>query len=104
MGKEYLIEYLPAARKDLLGTVSYIRNVLKAPIAAKNFMYKIGKAVERLGRFPYACRVYDVGQPLEYEVRLLPVGNYNVFYVVESGIVVIHCVIYGARDVTLLEI
>ena len=101
MEKAYRIEYLPAAQQDLLDTTAYIRNKLKAPVAAKNFVANVGKAIERLGRFPYSCRVYDPGKPLAFEVRLLPVGNFNVFYVVEADCVLVHRVIYGKRDMTV---
>lgn len=98
MGKEYRIEYLPAAQKDLLDTASYIRNKLKAPAAARNFRAKIGKAIEHLSRLPYSCRVYESGKPPDYEVRVLSAENFNIFYVVEEDSVLIHRVLYGKRN------
>lgn len=50
-------------KKQLKEIVHYITNTLYNPIAAKNILMSIEKAIDSLEGFPYRNRIYD---PIEF--------------------------------------
>jgi len=94
----YKLRYLPLALKDLEDIIDYIADELKAPIAAMDLLTAVESGIERLLDHPYSCRVYQSDRPLNHEYRVLTVKNYLVFYVVLEGIVEIHRVVFGKRN------
>ena len=98
----YELDFLPLAKRDINDIILYIADTLDAPQAALDLLDALEASVENLKEFPYMCRLYDIGLPLELEYRALPVKNYLVFYVVleDKKTVEIHRVIYAKRDMT----
>ena len=96
----YKLEYLPAARKDMLEIVRYISKELQNPDAAERLAGKFIDAVEGVLKFPYATPAYHSIRPLGHEYRKIPVQNYLMFYWVneEEKIVTIARVIYAKRE------
>jgi plasmid stabilization system protein ParE len=84
---------------------NYITFKLHAPQAGNNFLNAIDDAVGRISRMPFSCKVYAPTHALKYEVRQLIVNNFMVFYEVdmEKERVIIHRVVYGARNFGKLE-
>lgn len=102
MNKQYELQYLPTARKDIYDLTLYIANQLHAPESALRIVDAMEASIERLSEFPYAFPVYRTIKPLATEYRMLPVEGYNVFYTVleEDKVVEIHRVLYAKRDLT----
>lgn len=102
MNKQYELQYLPTARKDIYDLMLYIANQLHAPESALRIVDTMEASIDRLSEFPYAFPIYRTIKPLATEYRMLPVEAYNVFYTVleEERIVEIHRVLYARRDLT----
>ena len=96
----YELEYLPAARQDMIDIVRYISDELGNPDAAERLAAELIEAGERLTEFPYAYPAYTPIRPLTREYRKLSVRNYLMFYSVseEKKLVTVARVIYGKRD------
>lgn len=96
----YSLEYLPIARKDLVGIVRYISRELLNPAAAERLAEELIGAAEELRRFPYAHPAVIPLRPLAHEYRKLRVKNYLLFYWVEecSRTVTVARVLYARRD------
>lgn len=100
----YTLEYLPAARQDMIEIVRYIGRELKNPSAADRLATELIGAGDGLLLFPYAYPVYQPIRPLSHEYRKLTVGNYFMFYWVdeEKKTVTVARVLYGKRDLERL--
>lgn len=96
----YKLEYLPAARQDMLDIVGYISRELNNPSAAEQLAAALIEAGESIPIFPYANPVYTPIRPLKHEYRKLPVHNYLMCYWVDEAekLVTVARVIYGKRD------
>lgn len=96
----YELEYLPAARRDMVETVQYISRELCNPSAAQRLAAELIEAGERIAEFPYAYPAYTPLKPLGREYRKLLVRNYLIFYWVDEKEkrVTIARVIYAKRD------
>lgn len=95
----YNLEYLPAARQDMIGIVRYISKELKNPAAADRLAMELIEAGDGILAFPYAHPAYIPIRPLKHEYRKLLVQNYLMFYWVdeEKKLVTIARVIYAKR-------
>ena len=98
----YELDFLPVAKRDINEIILYISDTLDAPQAALVLLDALESSAQHLKEFPYICRLYDIGMPLKFEYRALPVKNYLVFYVVleDKKTVEIHRVIYAKRDMS----
>lgn len=96
----YKLEYLPAARKDMLEIVRYISRELQNPDAAGHLAEALVEAAEGVLRFPYAAPAHHPIRPLKHEYRKIPVQNYLIFYWVdeEKKLVTVARVMYAKRD------
>ena len=96
----YKVEYLPAARKDMLDIVRYISMQLQNPDAANHLAEEMVNAAENLREFPYATQVYHPIRPLKHEYLKILVKNFLMFYWVdeEKKLVTIARVVYAKRD------
>jgi addiction module RelE/StbE family toxin len=94
----YKLRYLPIAQQDLEAIIDYITDTLKAPKAAMDFLDAVEAGVSRLLEHPFSCRIYQPVKPVDLEYRVLVVKNYLVFYVVLEGVVEIHRIVYGRRN------
>ena len=96
----YNVEYLPAARRDMVSIVRYIAAELGNPAAAERLAAELTDAADSLSEFPYASPVHIPLRPLDYEYRKLSVRNYLLFYRVDEArkLVTVARVIYAGRD------
>lgn len=99
-GGAWAVEVTDAAYSDLWEAASYMRDVLRSPKAAKDFVLSFEARVDDLRTFPE-------GRPLvrDYELaqkgyRWSPIGSFMLFYTVDRDgrKVVVERVLYGARD------
>jgi len=96
----YDLEYLPAARQDMIDIVRYISRELNAPMAAERLAVELIRAGDGIPAFPYANPAHVPIRPLRHEYRKLLVQNYLMLYWVdeEKKLVTIARVIYAGRD------
>ena len=96
----YFVKITDIAEEDILSTVKYIADVLKAPIAANNLLDEIEKQEEILGHtpkiYPFAPDYYLA----EKGIRFVMIKNYIMFYTIneEEKTVTIIRFLYGRRD------
>lgn len=84
---EYTLRYLPIAKQDLSNAINFILNEYQNPIAAKNTLDRIEKAIkERLEDGPESFAIWPSTKNREYPYRRINVGNYTVWYVVIDNV------------------
>ena len=100
----YKLEYLPAARQDMVDIVRYISRELRDPTAAERLAAELIEAGDSIPGFPYANPTYTPIRPLKREYRKRLVQNYIMFYWVDEGrkLVTIARVIYAKREIDRL--
>lgn len=98
--RNYDIELLPRAQRDLTEIDDYIMNDLLAPQAAIDLFDKFIDAFERLQKFPLSGTELNAGLPLKNEYRWVLVEHYLIFYTVNDnlGKVTIARVLYASRN------
>ena len=80
----YKLEYLPAARKDMLEIVRYISRDIGNPYAAERLaVAKIEKG-EATREMPYICPACIPFRPLAHEYRKAIIKHFLVFYRVDE--------------------
>ena len=96
----YKLQYLPAARQDMIEIVRYVSKTLSNPAAADQLALEMIEAGKQIAKFPYANPAYIPIRPLRHEYRKRLVRNFLVFYWVEEEkkIVTVARVIYAKRD------
>lgn len=96
----YKLEYLPAARKDMLEILRYISRDIGNPYAAERLaVAKIEKG-EATREMPYICPTCIPLRPLAHEYRKAIIKHFLVFYRVdeEKNPVSVAIVIYSIHD------
>ena len=96
----YKLEYLPAARQDMVEIVRYISRELHNPSAAEHLAMALIEAGDSIPQFPYANPAYTPIRPLKHEYRKRLVQNYIMFYWVDESkkLVTVARVIYAQRE------
>lgn len=96
----YNLEYLPAARQDMIDIVRYISEELGNPVAADQLAVELIEAGDGIPKFPYANPAYIPIRPLKHEYRKLLVRKYIMFYWVDETkkLVTVARVVYAKRD------
>jgi len=82
------------ARTDLLRIYSYIEQ--RSPAAAETVIARIDRKFDQLTRFPF---IGPERSSLAPGLRGVVVGNYLIFYIVESDSIIVVRVIDGRMDV-----
>jgi plasmid stabilization system protein ParE len=100
----YKLEYLPAARQDMMDIVRYIGRELCNPTAAERLAMELIQAGDSILGFPYANPAYTPIRPLKHEYRKRLVQNYIMFYWVDEGkkLVTVARVVYAKRELERL--
>ena len=98
---KYTIIYSPAARDDLFAIRRYIAEKLKAPAAAAKLAKRIRDSIKKLDTSPERHVRVEWEPWHSMNLRHYPVGNYEIFYVVdnENTVVTITRIFYGGRDI-----
>jgi toxin ParE1/3/4 len=100
----YKVIVTPSADTDMDDIFTYISEKLKEPNVAVKLIEKIYKALKSLEVSPKRIALSRDSFLAWQGFRLIKVGNYLVFYVVDDneGNVIIHRVIYGRRNYSIL--
>jgi len=91
-------KFMPLAEQDLNDIFDYISLELSLPQAAENLIDKIQSAVEKTCEFPYSRPLLSDKLLAKKGYRMIIVGNFNLFYVIENQAIVIQRVLYGRRN------
>ena len=99
---KYQIFYTNSARQDLKNIYRYISDSLVEPEIATKLTDKIMKAIRSLDEMPQRYRLFEEEPWHSRGLRILPVNNYLVFYLLddEKTVVTILRIIYGGRDIS----
>lgn len=83
--KNYGIELLPEAQKDIAETLEYITATLCAPAAALNLYNALLAEFQRLKAFPLSGKELQATDvPLKFSYRWKRVENYLLFYTIDE--------------------
>lgn len=98
--KEYEVILLPSAEKDLSDIYNYISNDLQSEINAKRIITKLEAEINTLNFMPESFRLYEYEPWHSKGLRHFPVGNYEIFYIVdkEKNKVIVLNVLYGRMN------
>lgn len=102
----YQIEVTEPAERDLQDTLSYIANDLKNKSAALKLFEKVEETILSLAQMPHRYQIVSNEVLSEQGLRLIPINNYLLFYVVREQIqkVVILRYLNARRDwLTMLK-
>ena len=95
------IQYTNSAYQDLQGIYDYISDILLEPGIAIKQTDRIMGAIGSLENMPLRYRLYEHEPWHSRGWRVMPVGNYLVFYLPDElrAVVDIIRIIYGGRDI-----
>jgi toxin ParE1/3/4 len=96
----YDVKIAEQARLDLKLIYGYIANTLMEPVIAEKQYTRIETAAYSLDHMPERFRRYEKEPWRSRNLRVMPVDNYIVFYIVnnEDRTVTVIRVMYGRRD------
>ena len=97
----YSIVLTETAQSDLSAIFGYIAMELQSVQNANAQLSRIERAIASLDQMPERYRVYDRKNWRGRNMRVMPVGNYLVFYVPthDDLTVTVMRVMYGGRDI-----
>ena len=98
--KQYRLRYLPLFWDDLNDAVTYIADVLKAPLAAEHLLDEVEAGILSYLDHPTIAPIYKTTRQRPLPYYWVDVGNYMVFYVVIDDVMEVRRFVYGARDLT----
>lgn len=81
---EYSVELLASAEEDLSNIYNYILNDLQSEINAKRIITKLETEIYKLELMPESFRLYEYEPWRSKGLRHFPVGNYEIFYIVDT--------------------
>ena len=97
--KQYALEITDNALFDMEQIYFYIAHDLKAPENAKGQYNRIANQILMLETMPFRYPIMSGGELERREIRLMPVDNYSVLYLVREEDVVVTDVIYSAANI-----
>ena len=92
------------AAADMSAIRDYISNDLGSPETADSLIRRFEQAISLLESFPERFRRYEI-EPYRTEgVRVMPVGNYLIFYIPDTAAltVTVFRVVYASRDLPVV--
>ena len=97
----YRIVYSKEAEQDLADVLDYIANILIVPETAKKQAKRIMEAVDGLKEMPRRHKLHEDEPWRSKGLRILPVDNYLVFYLVseQENTVAVVRIMYGGRNI-----
>lgn len=98
--KPWRIEYLTVAQQDLIEIFEYIRT--DNPAAAREFVDLIDARIGQLALFPRLGTVPKDGRLRALGYRVLVIGQFLVFYVINGTSIEIRRVLHGHRKYDFL--
>jgi toxin ParE1/3/4 len=96
----FTVSFTRPAENDLAATIDYLKEILKAPIAAVNLLDEVEEKVKLLTENPFINPIDANDYLTENAIRHIRVKNYLMFYTInkEQRTVSIIRVLYARRD------
>ncbi|MCL2163558.1 MAG: type II toxin-antitoxin system RelE/ParE family toxin [Oscillospiraceae bacterium] len=97
----YEVEITGQAQLDMKDVYKYISDTLLEPVIAEKQYTRIEKAIYSLDNMPERFRRFEKEPWRSCNLRIMPVDNYLVFYIVDNKnrIVTVTRIMYGARNI-----
>lgn len=97
----YAVHVAARAADDLRDLFAYIAFALQSPENAAGQLDRLERGIASLDQMPERFPLYDRGPWPSRGLRVMPVDNYLVFYVVDQKerLVTVVRVLYGRRDI-----
>ena len=97
----YDVDTSEQARLDMKMIFEYIAHTLLEPVIAEKQYTRIENAIYKLDQMPERHRRYDKEPWKSRNLRIFPVDNYIVLYIVDNTnhIVTVMRVMYGGRNI-----
>ena len=95
---DYCVVLSDQAKEDVAEIYGYILNVLKSEKNADSVLNRLYSAMDELTYMATSYHLYPNEPWYSLGVHYFSVGNYSIFYVVESNVVTVIHVAYGKRD------
>ena len=97
---KYEVSIAMQARLDMKMIYEYIADTLMEPVTAEKQYTRIEKAVYKLDQMPERFRRYEKEPWRSRNLRVMPVDNYNVFYIVNNTkrTVTVFRIMYNRRN------
>ena len=85
---------------DIVSSINYIKNVLKAPMAAQNHVEELKKKYQKLKENPFARPLVQNKYLASKGIRFIMVKNYMLVYTIDenNNTVFLYRFIYCRRD------
>ena len=103
---QYVIQYTPSARQDMLDKADYIAYTLKSPETALTWYRELRENIQHnLDTFPYKYSIYHVEPWESLGIRLMVTGKDIVLYTIDADarIVTIHMVCTKGKNLSDLS-
>lgn len=97
--EKYSVKITDAALADMEALYNYIAKNLQAPGNALGQYNRIADAIMTLESFPERNGLFDAEPERSKGIHRMAVDNYLVCYVINSGVVTVTDVLYGASDI-----
>jgi len=96
----YQVQFTEPAEADLLSTLAYISDVLKAPAAAAHLLTEIEEQTQILETSPFCNALVEDSWLNAKGIRSLLIKNYHVLYIVKEQEMVVSIIriLYARRD------
>ena len=95
---KYSVVLSDQAKEDVAEIYGYILNVLKSEINAESVLNRLYSAMNELSYMAESHHLYPNEPWYSKGVHYFSVGNYSIFYVVETNVATVIHVSYGRRD------
>ena len=100
MKNRYIVNITEEALADMEALYEHIAKKLLSPENAMGQYNRIADAILTLNNYPDRFGLFDSEPEHSLGIHKMVVDNYLVCYVIDSGIVTVTDVLYGASDVT----
>ena len=96
----YLVNITDIAENDILSTVQYITDKLKAPKAANNLLDEIEKHEKKLEKTPKIYPLVSDNYLAEKGIRFVLIKKYMMFFTIDESKKIVSVIrfLYGRRD------
>lgn len=97
----YKIELTDEAIKNLEQIYLYIAEELKSKAVAKRQYERIVNQIMKLETFPERYHVLEYEKAYLRRMRMMPIDNYAIIYIVRDNRVIVTNILYGASDIRI---